>query len=121
MVSFAGQPYIDVRADFNSFIPASVSDGLAERLVDHYLEWLLEHPHFQDKVEFEVVFTCRTPDFMDHARARLMSHGFSEADVRELEAGLAQITRGALDRADRDMEQIALLEERFTRIMAAGL
>src|SRR5262249_1316225 len=62
MVSFAGQPYIDVRADFNSFVPAVLRDALAERLVDHYVEWLRARPHLQDKVEFEVVFTCRTPD-----------------------------------------------------------
>ena len=40
IISFAGFPYIDVRVSFNSFIPANLNEGLANRLVDYYLNQL---------------------------------------------------------------------------------
>ena len=50
-----GQPYIDVRVSFNSFVPADVDPELAERLVNYYIERLIDAPHHHDKVEFEIV------------------------------------------------------------------
>ena len=55
---FCGQPYIDVRASFNSFIPAELPVSLASRLVDFYLLCLAENTQAHDKVEFEIVPTC---------------------------------------------------------------
>ena len=37
LISFAGHPYIDIRACFNSFVPESLPDALAEKLVDFCL------------------------------------------------------------------------------------
>ena len=36
--SFAGKPYIDVRASFNFFIPKNIDNKLSKRLVDFYLD-----------------------------------------------------------------------------------
>ena len=36
MPSFFGLPYIDVRLSFNSFIPSTLEESLATRLVDYY-------------------------------------------------------------------------------------
>ncbi len=120
MVLFAGQPYIDIRASFNSFVPATLCDGLAERLVDHYLDYLAANPHLHDKVEFEIAFTCLTLDFDERAQ-RLRDAGFSSADVSQLREALRQITRQAFYRCDDDMAQIRLLESRFERTMEARL
>ena len=54
MVDFHGLPYIDVRVSFNSFIPADVEGGLADRLVNHYIDLLAANPSRHDKVEFEM-------------------------------------------------------------------
>jgi phosphohistidine swiveling domain-containing protein len=70
MVDFHGLPYIDVRASFNSLIPAELDDGLAARLVDLQLDRLAADPSLQDKVEFEVVQSCYTLDTRAQSRAR---------------------------------------------------
>ena len=62
LVSFHGLPYIDVRVSFNSFMPRDVSDDLAERLVNYYIDRLVAEPHLHDKVEFEIIFSCYTLD-----------------------------------------------------------
>ena len=58
MVLLAERPYIDVRNSFNSFLPASLGDATAERIVNAWLDRLAEHPELHDKVEFEVAQTC---------------------------------------------------------------
>ena len=57
-----GVPYIDVRVSFNSFIPGDLDEELSSRLVDFYLNKLLESPFLHDKVEFEIVLSSFTFD-----------------------------------------------------------
>ncbi|HIA02358.1 MAG TPA: sugar metabolism cluster protein, partial [Myxococcales bacterium] len=120
MVTFGGHPYINVRACFNSFIPASIPDDLAVRLVNFYLDLLIDQPHLHDKVEFEVVFTCLDFNF-SAASQRLLDHGFSVADVETLRSSLAEITQNAPTRCQEELDQIAKLDERFNLIMSADL
>ncbi|MBY8200468.1 hypothetical protein KW514_04805 [Vibrio fluvialis] len=121
IVSFSGQPYVDVRASFNSFIPASVSDESADRLVNAYLSILSENPHFHDKVEFDVAFTIWTPEFLETAKSRLMPYGVKEEDIAELEVGLKLVTKNALTRLDSDIESVHILAQRCDQICSSQL
>ncbi|HDM8185460.1 TPA: hypothetical protein P0E26_002157 [Vibrio harveyi] len=121
IVSFSGQPYVDVRASFNSFIPASVSSESADRIVNAYLSILSENPHFHDKVEFDVAFTIWTPEFIEAAKSRLMPYGVTEEDIAELEVGLKHITRNALTRLNTDIESVQALSKRCEQVEAAQL
>lgn len=91
MPNFFGQPYIDVRLSFNSFVPADLDDGLASRLVDYYIDRLLSEPTLHDKVEFEIVYSCYTLDLPDRL-ARLREAGFSSADETALANSLRHLT-----------------------------
>ena len=117
MKNFAGQPFVDVRADFNSFIPAVVSDEVAEKLVDYYLTRLEENPHLHDKIEFEIALTCLSFDF-EYRAEPLVEAGFTDDELSELRDGLLEITRGAFERVEsgRDLHDITTLEQRFERI-----
>ncbi|GGY79070.1 PEP/pyruvate-binding domain-containing protein [Marinobacter zhanjiangensis] len=113
LTQFAGHPYIDIRASFNSFIPATLDDDLAGRLVDFYLSWLQRHPHLHDKVEFEVVPTCFSLDF-DQWRDRLENGGgFTASEVTQLSDGLRSITAGAFQRTPSDLQALTKLRQRF--------
>lgn len=71
MFSFAGQPYIDVRLSFNSFLPSGISPNIGEKLVNSWLSKLNESPQYHDKVEFEIVTTCYDFDFSGKAKELL--------------------------------------------------
>ncbi len=124
LVSFHGLPYIDVRVDFNSFIPRDVSDDLAGRLVNYYIDRLLAEPHLHDKVEFEIIFSCYTLD-LPRRMIRLAENGFSQQDLAELSDALRRLTNRimygetALWRHDR--EKIDLLAQRMPIIWEAGI
>ena len=55
LVSFLGVPYIDVRVDFNSFVPKNLSENTAKKLVEFYLNKLSTTPSYHDKIEFKKV------------------------------------------------------------------
>ena len=91
MPHFFGLPYIDVRLSFNSFIPADLDEGLAGRLVDHYIDRLLAEPTLHDKVEFEIVFSCYTLDLPQRLE-RLAEAGFSKHEREEIAHSLRKLT-----------------------------
>jgi len=62
MVSLAGQPFIDTRLSFHSYLPAGLSPEISEKLVDCWVQRLTEHPELHDKVEFEVAITTYSFD-----------------------------------------------------------
>lgn len=114
---FAGKPYIDIRASFNSFIPNDVSEPLAEKLVDFYLNWLKSHPYLHDKVEFDVVPTCFGPNFPKWEQ-RLAQHAhLSQEEIAQLKLGLRHITQQALFRTQSDLNSLKVLESRYQSVL----
>lgn len=91
MPHFFGLPYIDVRLSFNSFIPSDLEEGLAGRLVDHYIDRLLAEPALHDKVEFEIVFSCYTLDLTERLD-ELEEAGFSTTERSALADSLRRLT-----------------------------
>ncbi len=91
MPHFFGLPYIDVRLSFNSFIPAELDEGLAGRLVDHYIDRLLAEPTLHDKVEFDIVFSCYTLDLPQRLE-RLAEAGFTKVEREAIAQSLRKLT-----------------------------
>ncbi len=122
MKSFAGQPYVDVRADFNSFIPASVPDDLAADLVEYYLSRLEVHPEYHDKVEFDIVLTCLPFDYETQIES-LLEAGFTKDELEPFREGLREITQEGFCRIEEneDTDKIKQLEARYEEIIAADL
>ena len=117
---FCEQPYIDVRASFNSFIPAEIPEQLTGRLVDFYLRSLAKNPQSHDKVEFEIVPTCYDLDFARWQKT-LIENGFSDEDVLIYEKALHRLTRRALSQPHRAVDKLELLQERFAAVSCSNL
>lgn len=124
LVNFAGQPYIDVRLSFNSFIPKDVEGGLANRLVDYYIDRLIAAPTLHDKVEFEIVFSCYTMDLPQRLQV-LVDAGFNEQDRNQLADSLRTLTNRIINRDNglwrADEAKLAVLIARREEILASGL
>ncbi|MGE5516000.1 MAG: PEP/pyruvate-binding domain-containing protein [Bacteroidota bacterium] len=124
LVHFHGQPYIDVRVSFNSFIPCDIEDGLAEKLVDHYIERLLAKPALHDKVEFEIVFSAYTFDLPERL-ATLGDHGFSVSEREAVADSLRRLTNRIINRRtglwQSDSAKLPVLDERRTKILGSSL
>jgi glutamine kinase len=123
LIDFMGQPYVDVRVSFNSFVPKDIESELADRLVDHYLDRLEAHPHFHDKVEFDIVFTCYTFDLKQRMQ-RLLEAGFSRADCDTLLESLRNLTNKIINARSGlwvgDADRVSTLAERRERLYSAN-
>lgn len=120
LVEIAAQPYIDVRASFNSFVPAALPDEFAARLVEHTVEHLAANPHLHDKVEFEVAHTCTTLDWEARSE-RLLAAGFTASEVDALRVALVEITRSGIERLGADLDALTGIDAAIDRVEASGL
>lgn len=120
LVSFSGLPYVDVRASFNSFVPNTLDDNLAERLVEYYLFRLRKNPQFHDKVEFEIVPTCFAFNF-DIWQDRLTKGGFTKKEIEKLRGSLRNITIDAISRTRDDFVSVDKFKIRFKEISDSHL
>jgi len=96
---FCGYPYVDVRASFNSFIPNTLSNDLAEKLVNTYLKKLQIEPYLHDKVEFDITHNVYTFDFKERA-GYLAEYGFSDEEINELSQSCLKITNDLIMRSE---------------------
>lgn len=114
--TFGGQAFVDVRASLNSFIPASLPDGLAERLVDHALSLLEKDYSLHDKLEFELIPTCLDFSFPDW-EAHYVAAGVCDAqDLAFLSEGLRSVTRSIVGRVPADLAFAQRLEARCAEL-----
>ena len=60
MTNFFGTPFIDVRVDFNSWLPRDLETKISKKLVNYYLKKFRENINYHDKVEFEILFMFHT-------------------------------------------------------------
>jgi len=107
MLTLGGQPYIDVRASFNSFLPANLPQITREKLVNAWLNRLELQPEFHDKVEFEIAQTIVDFNFAEDYLARyrgVLNHD----EYREFRFELAQLTAANLSLDDKASLSAAL-------------
>lgn len=120
MVDFGGLPYIDVRVSFNSFIPAGLEEELSEKLVNYYLDRLIENPAKHDKAEFDIVFSCYTFDLPKRIQV-LKEYDFSEEEISKIQEALRNVTNSIIDHKTglwrKDYGKIQILNKRYTEIM----
>ena len=121
LVDVLGHPYIDVRATFNSFIPAALPDDLARRMVEAHLRQLAENPESHDKVEFDILFTCWSFDHDVRAQRLVETAGFSDDELTQLREELREITLAGIRRCEADSAALDQVDTRFRAIAAAQL
>lgn len=115
-----GHPYIDVRNSFNNLIPNDLSPVLSNKLVNHYINLLKQKKHFHDKVEFEIVISCFSPDIEKHL-IRLEKDNFTVKEIRELKTSLKKLTNDIIYernfKIDKLIDQTLILENKTKKIL----
>ena len=60
MINLGGSPYIDLRVDFNSFLPKNLNNKLKNKIIKIYLKKIIRKPEYHDKIEFNIIPTFYT-------------------------------------------------------------
>jgi len=108
MKLFLGKPYIDMRVDFNSWIPSDLESKTGEKLVNYYMEKLKSNLNNHDKIEFNIVFTCYTFSTEKKLR-RIPSKYLSKKEIKNLSKNLKKITQLSINSLNKNLENIKIL------------
>ena len=113
--SFFGMPYVDLRLDFNSWIPASLNKQLANKLTNYYLDKFKNNPSFHDKIEFKIVFTCFSFSVKKKI-LKLPKKIFSHAEKQKILSALKEINEKTFIKIKEDTQKINVLESKIKSI-----
>ncbi|MEX1199310.1 MAG: PEP/pyruvate-binding domain-containing protein, partial [Methylophaga sp.] len=95
MLSLAGQPFIDTRLSFHSYLPRGLSADLSNKLVDAWVQRLQEHPELHDKIEFDVAITTYSFD-IDEKIDSFLKGVLNSGEKAEFKGALLHMTRDLL-------------------------
>lgn len=117
MVSLAGQPFIDTRLSFHSFLPKNLSSELSIKVVNHWIEHLRVAPELHDKVEFDVAITAYSFDINDKIDSLIGDSlnvqekaEFKQAHLKQTRQLLLGETPGSLQTALQRIEELKALQ-----------
>jgi phosphohistidine swiveling domain-containing protein len=116
MVTLAGQPFIDTRLSFHSYLPKTISPNIAEKVVNHWLGHLKASPELHDKVEFEIAITTFSFD-IDDKMEQLIGDALTDNEKEEFKQAHLKQSRdlvkgesaGSLKKA---LDKIKILNDR---------
>jgi len=124
IVSLGGKPYVDVRLSFNTFVPASLSETTSEKLVNFYIDKLINNPELHDKIEFEVAYTCYKLDF-EKEEIELKQNNFSPLQIKEIKQALIDLTKNILENSstmiEKELELVDLLGKKRKKIRESNI
>ena len=120
MTTFYGTPYVDVRIDFNSWLPNSLPQSLSKKLVNYYLKTFKNKQYLHDKVEFEIVFTCISLTTKEKIKKRL-NKLINNKEKNILLKSLININKIAIKQIDKDYELINKLIKKQELVQKSSL
>ncbi len=120
MVNFFGTPYVDVRVDFNSWLPSSLNENLAKKLVNFYIGKFKNNKSLHDKVEFEILFTCYTPSVEKKIKSHLKK-SFSPKEIKQIIYSLKNINIYSFENLKDDYDKINVLKEKQIKIQSSNM
>jgi hypothetical protein len=118
--NFFGTPYVDIRVDFNSWLPNDLNPKLKYKLVNYYLNKFKNNSHLHDKIEFDILFTCFTPGTNNDLQ-KLIKNNFSKEEITSLKFSLKKITENIFKDLVTNKKSIMLLNQRIELIKKSDL
>lgn len=122
MLNIAGSPYIDLRVDFNSFLPSKLNRKISDKIINFQINKINKKPHLHDKVEFKVINTCY--DFNLEKRANEISP-LTQSEKKIYIKGLFELTNNILNPKNKfiknEIEKIENLKKRIDLIKKSNL
>lgn len=111
VIQIGNKPYVDIRNTFNSLVPSSITPKLRKKLLTFYLNKLKANPQLQDKVEFEILYTCYDLTF-DRRVRELVEAGFTRGEIANLKSATLQLTNDLVlnNTIQKDIQQNEELE-----------
>ncbi len=120
MIDMAGSAFIDLRVDFNSFLPKNLPNKISKKIIDNSINLLEKNPALHDKVEFKIIDTCFNFN-LDSKKYNFLTIKEKKIYFNELK----KITNKVLDPKEnllnKEFNKLNLLEDKIKKINQSNL
>ena len=120
MTTFYGTPYIDIRIDFNSWLPEKLEKFISTKLCNYYLKEFSKNRNLQDKVEFDLLFTCATFSNKSLMIKKLKSY-LSKKHIHKIYLSLKEINKNLINNFNNDKTKLNELVKRQKKVDKSNL
>ena len=120
MTTFYGTPYIDVRIDFNSWLPKDLDNTIKKKLVNFYLNKFKNNKNYHDKIEKEIIFSC----YSFNTNERIINELKNILSLKEkklLIKSLKKINKLAYEKKIIDLNKIEKLKDKQKKVEKSNL
>jgi len=111
MSIFLGTPFIDVRVDFNSWLPKNLNYSTKEKLINYYLKIFKNNKDYHDKIEFKILFTSFNAETNEKLN-RINNKIISSSEKKRISKELKSITLKAIFKIDDEIKKIEILKKK---------
>ena len=119
MITLAGSPYIDVRVDFNSFMPSGLEEKTQSKIIKYAFKKLSENTDLHDKIEFKLIETC----YDINSRQNVLQY-LNKKEANSYLKYLKTITNRIIfdgDLLSSEINKLKLLQKEFDKILESKL
>ena len=120
MTTFYGTPYVDIRIDFNSWLPKNIDNDISSKIINYYLKKFNNKKSAHDKIEFEILFTCATFSTLERIKKEFKNI-LTSKEIGIFYKSLKAINLNALNKKNQDMKLVKELQKRQNLIDKSNL
>ena len=120
MLNFGGSPYIDLRVDFNSFLPKNLDKKIQNKVIKFYLNKINKNNELHDKVEFNILETCYDFD-TDNKLKKFLSKSDKKKYIKELKILTNNILKQKIGNLNKEISKIIDLDKKIPIIQNSDL
>jgi phosphoenolpyruvate synthase/pyruvate phosphate dikinase len=111
MTTFFGTPYIDIRIDFNSWLPENISENIKIKLINFYLNFFKNNYFLHDKIEKDLIFTSYNFSTEEKIKKKL-NKILTKKEIYQLIQSLKELNKLAINENKKDLIKIKKLIEK---------
>ena len=108
MTTFYNTPFIDVKIDFNSWLPRNLKKHTQVKLVNHYLNKFKKNINFHDKIEKEIIYSCYSLN-LEKKASKDLEKILKKSELKVLIDSLKNINNLAIREKNEDFKKIKSL------------
>ena len=112
MLSIAGQPFIDTRLSFLSYLPSDLPKNMVDKICNKCLDRLKKNPELHDKIEFEIAITAFTFD-IDEKIQELFGDVITDQEAEILKKSFHGLTQPLITGKNKGSISSALKKIKF--------
>ena len=115
---FLGTPYVDIKADFNSFLSDKLDYKIQTKIMNYYISEFSKKPNFYfDKVESNLIFNCIDFDSRSKLLKLKIKANLSNKEINKIRKSYLDITNNFKNQINLDLKKVKNLDIEINKII----